>query len=86
MAYSHEYYLKNKEKYLAASKKYLAKQRAEKGEEWLEKQNNYMKNYYAKNPDKRKAKMSMIRITIKLIKEYFKAKAQEYKERKNDNK
>ena len=55
MSYNRDYYLKNREKYLEATKKYLAKKRAEKNKEWLEKQNEYMKEYYLKNPDKRNA-------------------------------
>ena len=61
MAYSHEYYLKNKEKYLEATKRYIAKKRAEGDKEWLEKQNEYMKEYYAKNPDQKDKKMNMTR-------------------------
>ena len=56
MSYSHEYYLKNREKYLEATRKYIAKKRVENDEKWLEKQNKYMKKYYLKNPDKRNAK------------------------------
>ena len=61
MAYNRNYYLKHKEKYLEATKKYIAKKRAENNEEWLEKQNEYMKEYYAKNPDQKNKKMNMIR-------------------------
>lgn len=72
MSYNREYYLKNREKFLEASKKYFAKKRAEKDEEWLDKQNNYMKEYYSKNPDKRAAKNDYNRIYYQTHKEYFK--------------
>lgn len=85
MSYNREYYLKNREKFLEASKKYFAKKRAEKDEEWLDKQNNYMKEYYAKNPDKREAKNDYNRIYYQTHKDYFKAKAKEYYEEKKNN-
>ena len=56
MSYSHEYYVSHKEKYLEAARKYIAKKRAENNKEWLAERNEYQKEYYAKNPDKRKAK------------------------------
>ena len=56
MSYSREYYLKHREKYLEATKRYIAKKRAEKNEEWLSERNEYMKNYYKNNPDKREMK------------------------------
>ena len=74
MAYVHEYYVSHKEKFLVAAKKYLAKKRAEKDKEWLEKQNEYMKQYYLKNPDKRNAKKEYDKNYYHLHKEYFKAK------------
>ena len=88
MSYDRNYYLKNREKFLAASKKYFAKKRAEKDEEWLNKQNQYMKNYYSENPDKREAKNEYNRIYYQTHKEYFKSKAKEYYEekKKNENK
>ncbi len=88
MSYSREYYLKNREKYLEASKKYFAKKRAEKDEEWLDKQNQYMKEYYAKNPDKRAAKNEYNKNYYQTHKDYFKSKAKEYYEekKKNENK
>lgn len=92
MAYSREYYVSHREKFLEASKKYFAKKRAEKDEEWLDKQNNYMKNYYAKNPDKREAKNDYNREWRKkhpnYFKDYYRNKKQlekENKEEKNEN-
>lgn len=85
MSYNREYYLKNREKFLEASKKYFAKKRAEKDEEWLDKQNQYMKEYYSKNPDKKEAKNKYNKNYYQTHKDYFKAKAQEYyKEKKNN--
>ena len=88
MAYDKKYYESHKEKFLAASKKYFAKKRAEKDEEWLNKQNQYMKNYYSENPDKRAAKNEYNKIYYQTRKDYFKAKAKEYYEekKKNENK
>lgn len=94
MSYNHEYYVSHREKFLEASKKYFDKKRAEKDEEWLDKQNQYMKDYYSKNPDKREAKNEYNRIYYQTHKDYFKSKAKEYykkrkqlkKEEKNENK
>ena len=72
MSYNHEYYISHKEKFLASTKKYIAKKRAENDEEWLEKQNEYMKEYYAKNPGKRKAKNEYDREWRKNHPDYFK--------------
>ena len=85
MAYDKKYYESHKEKFLAATKKYYAKKRAEKDEEWLDKQNQYMKEYYAKNPDKREAKNDYNKNYYRTHKEYFKAKAKEYYEEKKKN-
>lgn len=86
MAYNKKYYESHKEKFLEASKKYFAKKRAEADPEWLEKQNSYMKNYYAENPDKRAAKNDYNKNYYQTHKDYFKAKAEEYKEKKkNEN-
>ena len=82
MAYDKKYYESHKEKFLEASKRYLAKKRAEADPEWLEKQNKYMKEYYAKNPDKRAAKNNYDKNYYQTHKDYFKAKAEEYKEKK----
>ena len=82
MAYSHEYYLKNKEKFLAATKRYIAKKRTENEKEWLDKQNQYMKEYYAKNPDKKQAKKEYDKNYYQTHKDYFKAKQKEYLEKK----
>ena len=78
MSYNREYYLKNREKYLEATKKYIAKKRAEKDKEWLSERNEYMKEYYLKNPDKRKAKNNYDKNYYQLHKDYFKAKQKEY--------
>ena len=86
MSYSHEYYLKNKEKFLAATKKYIAKKRAENDEEWLRKQAAYMKEYFANNPDKKQAKKEYDKIYYQTHKEYFKAKQKEYKNKKQEEK
>ena len=72
MSYSHEYYVTHKEKYLESAKKYIAKKRAENNEEWLEKRNEYQKEYYAKNPDKRKAKNEYDKQWRKNHPEYYK--------------
>lgn len=89
MSYDHEYYVRNREKFLAATKKYFAKKRAEKDEEWLDKQNNYMKNYYAENPDKREAKNDYNKEWRKnhpdYFKDYYRKKKQLKKEEKNEN-
>lgn len=85
MAYNREYYLKNREKFLEASKKYFAKKRAEKDEDWLNKQNQYMKNYYSENPDKREAKNQYNKIYYQTHKDYFKAKAKKYYEERKNN-
>lgn len=88
MAYNKKYYESHKEKFLEASKRYFAKKRAEADPEWLEKQNNYMKEYYAKNSDKRAAKNDYNKNYYQQHKDYFKAKAKEYYEekKKNENK
>ena len=88
MAYNKKYYESHKEKFLEASKKYFAKKRAEADPEWLEKQNQYMKDYYSKNPDKREAKNNYNKNYYQTHKDYFKAKAKEYYEekKKNENK
>ena len=88
MAYDKKYYESHKEKFLEASKKYFAKKRAEADPEWLEKQNQYMKEYYAKNPDKRTAKNDYNKNYYQQHKDYFKAKAKEYykEKKKNENK
>ena len=84
MSYSHEYYLKNREKILAATKRYLAKKRAENDKEFLEKQAAYMKEYYAKNPDKKQSKKEYDKNYYQTHKEYFKAKQKEYRKRKTE--
>lgn len=86
MAYNREYYLKNKEKFLAATKRYIDKKKAENEEEWLKKQAAYMKEYYAKNPDKKQAKKEYDKNYYQTHKEYFKAKQKEYKKRKAEEK
>ena len=86
MSYSHEYYLKNREQFLAATKKYIAKKRAENDKEFLEKQAAYMKEYYAKNPDKKQSKKEYDKNYYQTHKEYFKAKQKEYLEKKKKEK
>lgn len=90
MSYNREYYLKNREKFLAATKKYFAKKRAEKDEEWLDKQNQYMKEYYDKNPDKRAAKndynMEWRKKHPNYFKDYYRKRKQLEKEVNNENK
>lgn len=78
MAYNREYYESHKEKFLESTKKYLAKKRAENEKEFLEKQNEYMKEYYAKNPDKKQAKNEYNKEWRKNHPDYFK----NYKKRK----
>ena len=82
MAYNREYYLKNREKILAATKRYIARKKAENEEEWLKKQANYMKEYFANNPDKKQAKKEYDKNYYQTHKEYFKAKQKEYLEKK----
>ena len=82
MSYSHEYYESHKEKYLESSKKYIAKKRAENEEEWLEKQNEYMKEYYRSHPEQKEKKNEYNKIYYREHKEYFKAKQKEYLEKK----
>lgn len=82
MAYSHEYYVSHKEKYLAAQKRYIEKKRKEADPEWLSERNEYMKNYYKNNPDKREMKREYDRKYREEHREYFKSKAKEYKEKK----
>ena len=72
MSYNREYYLKNKEKYLASTKKYIAKKRAENDEKWLSERNEYQKDYYRNNPDKRKAKNEYNKKWKKNHPDYFK--------------
>ena len=72
MAYSHEYYISHREKYLEATKRYIAKKRSENNEEWLEKQNEYMKEYYAKNPDQKDKKNEYDKEWRKNHPDYFK--------------
>ena len=86
MPYNHEYYVSHRARYLEATKKYIAKKRAEKDKEFLEKQNEYMKEYYLKNPDKRKAKNDYDKNYYQTHKDYFKAKQKEYLERKKKDK
>lgn len=80
--YSHEYYLKNKEKYLAAQKRYIEKKRAEADPEWLAEKNNYMKEYYKNNPSQREKKREYDRKYREEHQEYFKRKNEEYKEKR----
>ena len=82
MSYSHEYYITHKEKYLESNKKYIAKKRAENEKEFLAKQNEYMKEYYAKNPDKKNAKNEYDKEWRKNHPDYFK----NYKKRKEEEK
>lgn len=86
MSYNREYYVSHREKFLEASKKYFAKKRAEKDEEWLEKQNNYMKEYYSKNPDKKEAKNKYNKIYYQTHKDYFKDYYRKKKQLENENK
>lgn len=72
MSYSHEYYISHREKYLEATKRYIAKKRAEGDKEWLEKQNEYMKEYYAKNPDQKNKKNEYDKEWRKNHPDYFK--------------
>ena len=89
MAYNKKYYESHKEKFLEASKRYFAKKRAEADPEWLEKQNQYMKDYYSKNPDKREAKNNYNKNYYQTHKDYFKdyykKRKQLKKEEKNEN-
>ena len=82
MSYSHEYYLKNKEKYLAATKRYIARKRKENEEEWLAKQAAYMKEYYAKNPEQKAKKNERDKEWRKNHPDYFK----NYKKKKQEEK
>ena len=72
MAYNRNYYLKHKEKYLEATKRYIAKKRAENNEQWLKKQSEYMKEYYAKNPDQKDKKNEYDKEWRKNHPDYFK--------------
>ena len=89
MSYNREYYVSHKEKYLEATKRYITKKRAENNEEWLDKQNQYMKEYYAKNPDKREAKRKYDKEWRKkhpnYFKDYYKKRKQLKKEEKNED-
>lgn len=82
MSYSHEYYLKNRKKILASTKRYVAKKRSENNEEWLKKQSEYMKEYYAKNPEQKEKKNKYNKNYYQTHKEYFKSKQKEYLEKK----
>ena len=82
MSYSHEYYISHKEKYLESTKKYIAKKRAENDAKWLAERNEYMKEYYAKNPEKRKAKNEYDKEWRRNHPDYFK----DYKKRKEEEK
>ena len=92
MAYNREYYLKNREKFLEATKRYIAKKRAENDEEWLKKQAEYMKEYYAKNPDQKEKKKQRDKEWRMNHPDYFKnykkkkqEKQEEKKEEKNED-
>ena len=67
---------------MAATKKYLAKKRAENDEKWLAERNEYMKEYYAKNPDKRNAKREYDKEWRRNHPDYFK----DYKKKKQEEK
>ena len=92
MAYNREYYLKNREKFLEATKRYIAKKRAENDEEWLKKQSEYMKEYYAKNPKQKEKKKQRDKEWRMNHPDYFKnykkkkqEKQEEKKEEKNED-
>ena len=92
MAYNREYYLKNREKFLEATKRYIAKKRSENDEEWLKKQAEYMKEYYAKNPDQKEKKKQRDKEWRMNHPDYFKnykkkkqEKQEEKKEEKNED-
>ena len=82
MAYSHEYYLKNREKFLAATKKYLEKKRAENDKEFLEKQAAYMKEYMKSHPEQKEKKKQRDKEWRKNHPDYFK----NYKKKKQEEK
>lgn len=82
MSYDHEYYVRNREKYLAAQKRYIEKKRKEADPEWLSERNNYMKEYYKKNPDKRAKKREYDKKYREEHPDYFKKKNEEYKEKR----
>lgn len=82
MSYNHEYYVKNKEKFLAATKRYIAKKKAENEKEWLDKQNQYMKEYYKNNPEQKKKKNEYDKEWRKNHPDYFK----NYKKKKQEEK
>ena len=82
MSYSHEYYIRNREKYLEATKRYIAKKRNERNEEWLSERSEYMKNYYKNNPEQKEKKKEYDRRYREEHREYFKEKAKEYREKK----
>ena len=82
MSYSHEYYVRNREKFLAATKRYVDRKRAENDEEWLKKQSEYMKSYYANNSEQKKKKNEYNKNYYQTHKEYFKSKQKEYLEKK----
>ena len=82
MSYSHEYYISHKEKYLEATKKYLAKKRSENDEKWLAERNEYMKEYYAKNPEQKEKKNEYDKQWRKNHPDYYK----DYKKKKLEEK
>ena len=82
MSYSHEYYISHKEKILAATKRYIAKKRDENNEEWLKKQSEYMKEYYAKNPEQKEKKKQRDKEWRMNHPDYFK----NYKKKKQEEK
>lgn len=81
MAYSKEYYQKNKEKFLETQRKYLAKKRAEKDSDWLAKKAEYMKEYYSTHEKQRLAKKEYDKKYYQEHKEYFKNYAKINKDR-----
>ena len=82
MSYSHEYYLKNREKFSEANKKYIAKKRTENDKKFLSERNEYQKQYYKDHPNKRKAKNEYDKEWRKNHPDYFK----NYKKRKQEEK
>lgn len=72
MAYDHEYYLKNKQKFLEAQKKYIAKKRTENEKDFLEKQNQYMKEYLKSHPEQKVKKNERDKEWRKNHPDYFK--------------
>ena len=84
MSYSHEYYIRNREKILAATKRYVDRKRAENNEEWLKKQSAYMKEYYRSHPEQKEKKKEYDKNYYQTHKEYFKAKQKEYLAKKKE--